>query len=66
MTPQVFDQQASCLVAEQTTSINGTSSHKFFERLAYQLDNIDEFVNFKKFFVTSLDQDRDRIKLFIE
>ena len=30
------------------------------------MDVIDEFVNFKKFFVTSLDQDRERIKLFIK
>ena len=58
MTPQIFDQQTSNIVAEKTTTINGTPSHKFYERLAYQLDNIDEFVNFKKFFVTSLDQDR--------
>lgn len=53
-------------MAEEKTKINGTPSGKFFERLAYQLENIDEFVNFKKFFVTSLDQDRERIKLFIK
>ena len=45
-----------CSIAtEKVTLINGTPSEKFFERLAYQLDVIDEFVNFKKFFVTSLD-----------
>ena len=37
-----------------------------YSRLAHSLENIDEFVNFKKFFVTALDQDRDRIKAFIE
>ena len=30
------------------------------------MENVDEFVNFKKFFVTALDQDRDRIKMFIK
>ena len=46
--------------------IGGVSAHKMFTRLNHALENVDEFVNFKKFLVTALNQDRDRIKKFIE
>ena len=67
LTPQIFteDKVTGILDCERKT-IGGTSSEKLFSRLAYALDNVDEFVNFKKFFVTALNQDRDRIKNFIE
>ena len=42
------------MVDTHSKIINGTESDKYFPRLTHSLINIDEFVNFKKFFVTSL------------
>ena len=34
--------------------------------MAYQLTNVDEFVNFKKYFVMAHGNDRDRIQEFLD
>ena len=66
ITPQIFDVQKNDLVEGQKVVICGTPADKYYSRLSYQLDIHDEFADFKKFFVTALDQDRDRIKSFIK
>ena len=34
--------------------------------MAHQLTNVDEFVNFKKYFVSALSNDRERIQEFLD
>ena len=63
LTPQVFNKDG--LVAPESRCIGKVDAAKFFERLTHQLESVDEYVNFKKFFVTALNQDRDRIMKFI-
>ena len=39
---------------------------KFIGKMAYQLTNVDEFVNFKKYFVMSQGNDREKIQAFLD
>ena len=66
MTPQVFDPTSCKIVAKSRQVVNGVCNEKRFSELSCSLDNVDEFVFFKKFFVTALNGDRERIKEFIE
>lgn len=66
LTPHVFNSKTNRILDRCDKTLSGISTEKFFERLSYALENVDEFVIFKKFLVTSLHSDRDRIKLFIQ
>ena len=46
--------------------MQGKRIKKLVEKMSYQLVSVDEFVNFKKYFVTALGNDRERIQGFFD
>ena len=52
LTPHIFDPKTCRILDRSTQMLSGISSDRFFGRLSYSLENIDEFVIFKKFLVT--------------
>jgi len=65
LTPHVFKSHSYEILKKSDRRLNGVPADRFFSRLSFALENVDEFVIFKKFLVTSLNSDRDRIKQFI-
>ena len=54
LTPHIFDKNQNKILKRCDRKLNGVSADKFFNRLSFALENVDEFVIFKKFLVTSL------------
>ena len=71
LTPRILDQQYQLTLERyeaQSPEIEAQASklNRLLSKMSYQLISVDEFVNFKKYFVTALGNDRDRIQGFFD
>ena len=66
LTPNILDEKYQLRLTNESNRDQDqldrrVQMEKFYEKMAHQLTNVDEFVNFKKYFVMAHGNDRERI-----